>query len=118
MYPSRRQLLRPDRSLPQQFWLRGAEVEHGAGLGEGGGPGVDEERDAAVELVKHGGGGSDKGGSPLRLALEEASGPTRRARARRKGCAGRRTPTVSPPAVRAVGRWLRAGSTSVSGPGQ
>ncbi len=34
------------------------------------------------------------------------------------GCAGTRTPTVSPPAATSAGMCARRGSTSVSGPGQ
>ncbi len=56
MYSGRGQFLRPDRAFPEQLRLRSAEVEHGAGLGYRGGAGVDEEGDAAVELVEDGGG--------------------------------------------------------------
>ena len=56
MYSGRGQFFRPDRALSQQLRLGSAEVEDGAGLGEGGGPGVDEEGDAAVELVEDGSG--------------------------------------------------------------
>ena len=56
MYSGRGQFVRPDRALSQQLRLGPAEVEDGAGLGEGGGAGIDEEGDAAGELVEHGGG--------------------------------------------------------------
>ena len=56
MYAGRGQFVQPDRSFSEQFWLRSAQVEYGAGLGEGSGAGVDEEGDAAIELVEHGGG--------------------------------------------------------------
>ena len=56
MYSGRSQFVRPDRALSQQLRLGPAEVEDGAGLGEGGGAGIDEEGDAAFELVEHGGG--------------------------------------------------------------
>ena len=55
-YSGRGQFVGTDRALSQQLRLRSAEVEDGAGLGEGGGSGVDEEGDAAVELVEDGGG--------------------------------------------------------------
>ena len=56
MYSGRGQFFRPDRAFPEQLRLGPAEVEDGAGLGEGGGAGVDEERDAAGKLVEDGGG--------------------------------------------------------------
>ena len=56
MYSGCGQFVRPDRAFPEQLRLWSAEVEDGAGLGEGGGAGVDEEGDAAVELVEDGGG--------------------------------------------------------------
>ena len=105
----RGQFLRPDWAFAQDLWLRSAEVEDGAGLGEVGAGPASIRRGMRPSSWSSTDAAVTQGGWPLRLALEEARGPTRRARARRKGCAGRRTPTVSPAAVRAGGRWLRAG---------
>ena len=56
MYSGRGQFVGTDRAFPEQLRLWSAEVEDGAGLGDRGGAGVDEEGDAAGELVEDGGG--------------------------------------------------------------
>ena len=55
------ELLGADWSLAEENWVLAAEVEDGAGLGEGGGAGVDEEGDAAVKLIEDGCGGGAGG---------------------------------------------------------
>ena len=56
--------------------------------------------------------------SPWRLALVVASGPTARHRARGTAWAGHRNPIVSSSSPRSAPSFGRAGSTTVSGPGQ
>ena len=105
---------------------RGRSAVHGRGGGvddgRGGGlerPAVDDEVGVAVERRRPPRPAVAGVGSPWRLALVAASGPTRAATARTRSWSGTRSADRCSPARRGGARRPAAeGSTSVSGPGQ